>query len=323
MAPGVGGPNIDLPPPRLRPFEGDIAVRDLRRRLALEPDIVLEPPMRRQREPVAPWIGRLLFVLILAAIVAFCGALLTLPQAARPPSGGAASAVTPLLDTLPRAETAAQPARLVVESQRAFANEPLPLGVSLQAATGWETVTLVGLAKGTKLTAGTPLGLTGWQVAARDLGNAFAHAPKDFVGIMDAAIDLRSPRDRIMDSQIVRLEWVQKKEARPAPRLDPSTPPPLVQQLDPEEIAMLIRRAEDFLKTGDLSAARLFLRRAAGAGHAQAALVLGLTFDPAFLAEQGALGFAPDLAQARSWYERAVELGSSDAARRLERLARK
>jgi TPR repeat protein len=65
----------------------------------------------------------------------------------------------------------------------------------------------------------------------------------------------------------------------------------------------------------------LALRRAANSGHAPAALALGMTFDPFFLAEQGVLGFAAEPAQARSWYERAAELGSSEAPRRLERLA--
>jgi len=45
-----------------------------------------------------------------------------------------------------------------------------------------------------------------------------------------------------------------------------------------------------------------------------------VTFDPTFLAEHGVLGFAPDVAQARAWYERAIELGSTEAVRRLERL---
>jgi hypothetical protein len=323
MAPGIGGPNIDLPPPRLRPFEGDIAMRDLRRRLSLEPDIVPEPPLRKGGEPIAPWIGRFSLVLMVAAVATLGISLLTLPQAPPQPADGTIAPVTPQAEAPLREQSAAAPARLVVESQRTFANEPLPLGISLHDATGRETVTLVGLAKGTMLTAGTPLGLTGWQLQAREIGNAFAHAPKDFVGIMDAAIDLRSPRDRIMDSQIVRLEWVQRKEARLTPRLDSSKPPPVIQQLDPEEIATLVKRGEDFLKTGDVAAARLFLRRAAAAGHGPAALALGLTFDPAFLAEQGVLGFAPDLAQARSWYERAAELGSREAAQRLERLARR
>ena len=152
-----------------------------------------------------------------------------------------------------------------------------------------------------------------------------AYAPKDFVGVMDAAIDLRSPRDRLMDSQFVRLEWMPKKESRLTPTARAATGAtqaraPAIQLLDPDELATLMKRGEDFLKNGDIASARLILRRAANAGHAQAALALGVTFDPSFLAEQGVLGFAPDVAQARAWYERAAELGSSEAARRLERL---
>jgi hypothetical protein len=283
-------------------------------------------------------------VLGLAAIAAFAITLVTVPGEVR--TNGIAGAVVPLIEDLSRGST--PPVRLVVESQRGFANDPLPLGVALNETVGGEMLTLVGLANGTRLTAGSPLGLTGWQLAARDLGKAFAYAPKDFVGVMDAAVDLRSPRDRLMDSQIVRLEWVQKKETRLAPasklglepggtekpkleptklepmKLEPTKPEPskaVMQQLSAEEIATLVRRADDFLKMGDISAARLALRRAANSGHAPAALVLGMTYDPQFLAEQGVIGFAPEPAQARTWYERAVALGSTEAARRLERLA--
>jgi hypothetical protein len=47
-----------------------------------------------------------------------------------------------------------------------------------------------------------------------------------------------------------------------------------------------------------------------------------MTFDPVFLAQKGALGFAHDVAQAREWYDRAIKLGSTDAARHIERLAK-
>jgi TPR repeat protein len=160
-------------------------------------------------------------------------------------------------------------------------------------------------------------------VPARDLGRAFAYAPKDFVGVMDAAIDLRSAADRLMDSQVVRLEWIKKKPepvATVGPRLDSMAPSATVQPLDAEEIATLLRRGQDFLKTGDIASARLVLRRAANAGNAQAALALGASFDSVFLAELGVLGFAPDPAHARAWYQRAAELGSTEAPRRLERL---
>jgi hypothetical protein len=324
MAPGVGGPNIDLPPSRLRPFEGDVAIKELRRRLAFEPEVIPEPLRAPQRDSALSWFGRFLLILIMAAVVTFCATLLILPleqwqpQFASAPSVAAPRVATPSEDT-PQTASPAEPTRLIVENQRAFANDPLPLGVSINDSSGGETITLVGLAGGTKLTAGMPLGLTGWQMSARDLGNVYAYAPKDFVGIMDTAIDLRSARDRLVDSQIVRLEWLPRTQPRltqPSPKLAPAAP-----VLDAEEIAVLVKRGEEFLKTGDIAAARLLLRRAAAAGNAQAAFDLAITFDQPYLAQQGVLGFAPDLAQARAWYEKAAELGSQEASQRLEQLA--
>src|SRR5258708_27184702 len=58
MAPGIGGPNIELPPPRSAPFAGDVAIKDLRRRLSLDPDLLPQPPLQTPREFVLPWIGR-------------------------------------------------------------------------------------------------------------------------------------------------------------------------------------------------------------------------------------------------------------------------
>jgi hypothetical protein len=270
---------------------------------------------------VLPWVGRWLLVLGLAAGAGFGVRFVTLPHESLREGNTIVSTVRPLLDGIARPEPSMQPPRLVVESQRAFANEPLPLGISVDFSSGEETLTLVGLARGTTLTAGSPLGLTGWQLPARELGKTFAHAPKDFVGFMDAAIDLRSARDRLVDSQLVRLEWLPKKEApRLAPR-PPAGPTGDLQSLSPEEIASLIRHGEEFFKAGDVPSARIALRRAAQAGNARAALSLGATFDPFLLAEQGVIGFAPDPVQARLWYERAAELGAHEAPRRLERLA--
>jgi hypothetical protein len=92
--------------------------------------------------------------------------------------------------------------------------------------------------------------------------------------------------------------------------------------LDAEEIATLINRGTDSLKSGDLVSARLLLRRAAEAGSASAALMLGTTFDPLVIQQLGAIGVVPDVAQARQWYEKAVELGSEPASQRLAKLAR-
>jgi hypothetical protein len=90
--------------------------------------------------------------------------------------------------------------------------------------------------------------------------------------------------------------------------------------LDAEEIAALINRGTDSLKSGDLVSARLLLRRAAEAGSASAALMLGTTFDPLVIRQLGAIGVVPDVAQARQWYEKAAELGSDAASQRLAKL---
>jgi hypothetical protein len=104
-----------------------------------------------------------------------------------------------------------------------------------------------------------------------------------------------------------------------------SQPPPAqvggtAMRLDPEEIATLVNRGTDSLKSGNLASARLLLRRAAEAGSASAALMLGTTFDPLFIQQLGTIGVAPDVAQARQWYEQAAALGSEAASERLAKL---
>jgi TPR repeat protein len=74
------------------------------------------------------------------------------------------------------------------------------------------------------------------------------------------------------------------------------------------------------INDGDVTAARLAFR-CAESGDAQASLALGGTFDPLVLKNLGAVGVAADPAQARSWYQKAAELGSLDASQRLSQLA--
>jgi TPR repeat protein len=96
---------------------------------------------------------------------------------------------------------------------------------------------------------------------------------------------------------------------------------PSVRALDRDEIAVLYDRSQALIEQGDIASARLMLTRAAEAGDARAALALGTTYDPDVLRKLGVIGVAPDAAQAHAWYTKAVELGSPDAALRLERLA--
>jgi hypothetical protein len=213
-----------------------------------------------------------------------------------------------------------------VEDRQAFSNEGIALGISLDGAMGGEVALLTGLVTGTRLSVGSAFGANGWRLPARDLTQALAYAPKDFAGVMEGTVDVRTENDVLIDSRPIRLAWLPKQPEEPVreARLDTkeAVQPVAIPSLDAEELATLMRRGEEYLKTGDIAAARLILRRAANAGHAQAALALGATFDPVILAELGVLGFPPDPAQARSWYDKAARLGLDEAQRRLERLAR-
>jgi len=114
-----------------------------------------------------------------------------------------------------------------------------------------------------------------------------------------------------------------RSEQRPEPRPEPVPEgKPAPQPIDPSEVAALLKRGQDYLQNGDIVSARLMLRRAATAGDPHAALLLGATFDPFVLRDLGVLGFTPDPAQARTWYQRAADAGLPEASRRLERLVK-
>ena len=106
-----------------------------------------------------------------------------------------------------------------------------------------------------------------------------------------------------------------------APAADPPQAAAKPVTMAPDEIAMLVKRGKDFLNNGDISSARLLLRRAAEAGDAEAALAFGSTFDPAVIARLGAIGVEADSLKARQWYEKAAALGSNLASEQIAKLA--
>jgi hypothetical protein len=74
------------------------------------------------------------------------------------------------------------------------------------------------------------------------------------------------------------------------------------------------------LERGNIHAARKFFEHATAAGLAQSAVALAATYDPDELAKIKIVGLQPDIAMARKWYEKARELGASEAGERLRRL---
>jgi TPR repeat protein len=228
----------------------------------------------------------------------------------------------------------------LVETRRALQNETAPLGVALTAPLAQGAVVLRNVTPGARVAMGTALGGGAWRIALGDLPQAALGPPADFVGAMDVAVELLLADETVADRSMMRIEWApaagsspppaqsqaqpqSQALAAPEPDLRSAVPPPAGgPTLDRDELATLLKRGQDFLANGDLASARLVLRRAADGGDAQAALLLGSTFDPAMFKQLKVIGAAPDPAQARMWYQRAVELGSTEAVRRLEPLAR-
>jgi hypothetical protein len=108
--------------------------------------------------------------------------------------------------------------------------------------------------------------------------------------------------------------------AAAAPAAAPPVAAPPARKLDADELATLLNRAKGLLAAGDIPPARLLLERAADAQEASAALMLARTYDPDVLGTQDARNIIPDPATARAWYQKAAQLGSADAQRRLAQM---
>jgi hypothetical protein len=116
-------------------------------------------------------------------------------------------------------------------------------------------------------------------------------------------------------------ETIAVRQPAPAATAAPAPSVQITRKLDPGEIAMMVKQGEQFVAAGDMVAARVVFQRAAEAGDAAAAMALGATYDPLFLAKLSVLGVPADADKARGWYQKAKDLGSQEAPRRLELLA--
>lgn len=338
MAPNaIDQPHVWLRAPA-RVFEGDRAIRELRTRMALEPHLVPEPPQPSPRRSVLRRLIRLVAIMGFAAGAAYLVVLFGFPDettTADESNGALTSALaSKQIDWVASLLLSrASPVRLaVVESRRVTVNKSVPLAVTLTGDLDDGAVVVSGLAEGAQLSTGLGSDGGSWRVPLADLAQTILAPPSDFAGVMELTVELRSAGGAAMDRNTMRIEWMPARHALSASSpTQPGSDQTLRSEvsparsgnltLEPEEIATLVKRGEDFIANGDLASARLVLRRAAEGGDAQAALLLGSTYDPATFERLKVLGSAPDPVQARAWYQRAADLGSAEAVRRLEPLA--
>ena len=112
----------------------------------------------------------------------------------------------------------------------------------------------------------------------------------------------------------------------PPPRADVAVQRPQAAAPDAppvsDAVANLLARGDERLRSGDVIAARLFYEKAADAGNAHGALMMGAMYDPKFLASIGVYGLRGDEKAALAWYRRAGELGDPEAAKLAQDLPR-
>jgi hypothetical protein len=100
----------------------------------------------------------------------------------------------------------------------------------------------------------------------------------------------------------------------------PAVAAPPARHIDSDQLATMMQRAKSMLAVGDIASARLLLERVAEAPDANAALMLAQTYDPQVLGTSDVRNITPEPAKARAWYQKAAQLGSADAQRRLAQL---
>src|SRR5713101_6260055 len=264
-APSSGTTEAPEPPwkrkTRRSVFEGDVAVVELRSRLALAPERVPEPAVPISTVSTFAAVLRLMGgVLMAAAVAGDAGYLWGFRLSTKSPQLAPASDQANVL-----------PAR------------------STPAA---------------NLKASNP-------DSGRPSGPAAAIAP--------ARVDARGAAN-----DVTSLDAIQRpvpSAAAPRPILpSPASPRPAPAE-DASEIAAKMKIGAELMANGDITAARMMFQRAAEAGEAAGAFALAETYDPVVLRRLRLWGgIAPDVALARSWYEKARDLGSIAAPERIVRL---
>lgn len=308
-------------------FSGDVAVRELQRQVGLHPEKVPEPIKLGGERNTGRLVLRICAAIGAAAIAASAIVALPLLRSGANPEAIGSAIMALVVGGGKEAQLTAPEPHLLLRDDSGETNELLPVGIEIDGNRAGASIVLSGLAVDTQLSAGSPLGVGGWRLAASDLEGLQIRPPRDFIGAMNITVDLRLPDGRLADAKALHLEWVARPEAPPPAavpqaRSEPQ-PQPVALHLDPTEIAILLKRGQDCLKNGDLVSARLLLHRAAAAGSADGAFALAQTFDPAVIARIGAVGVSPDAAKAREWYQKAAQLGSSLATQQLANFEQK
>jgi hypothetical protein len=287
-------------------FEGDVAVQELRERMALSPDLPPEPPLR-DTGSVFGMVGRLAALVTVAAAGAYGFVWISTPRDQPDMRGFALAAYdNPAAPDGPGTPAALDGTSAANGSLTPAVFQPPPVPLAGQRADAPRLRDQAPPVARPQLLAPVP-----WPATENpDLIGKSREVPTTTTGV--------AARSAAPDED----DGAPPRRAMPAVTETPrASSAAASSRIGPEETATLLARGRTYLANGDVAAARLAFRRAAEGGDAQAALALGGTYDPLVLRSLGAVGVPADLAQARTWYQRAADLGARDAPQRLQQLA--
>jgi hypothetical protein len=219
-----------------------------------------------------------------------------------------AETVQPKHDVEDPSVTLTAPTTIEAEGDKA-----VPFGIALNSANPIpfrSTITIGGLPEGTTLSHGRPYGETEWTLRPDEISDLHLLLPKTASGHANLRIALVATDGTIIANAATQLNVAAADRKNT-----------LISRPDETGlIADLIAHGQKMVDVGYLPGARGYFQRAAEAGSADAAYALGTTYDPGFINDSGAQGIKGDVAEARSWYERARELGSQAAQEKLKEL---
>jgi hypothetical protein len=202
-------------------------------------------------------------------------------------------------------------------------------GVAIVAAVSGVAGYLSGFKLSTKMPELTPASRQANVLPALSTSVASVTASnRDFdppVASRTASIGLAPVNTRGAANPVTSVDAAQRPALLPTPpqTVSPSVAPrPPVAAEDASVIAAKMKIGVELMTYGEVAAARVMFQRVAEAGEGAGAFALAETYDPLVL---GGLrlreGIKPDLGLARTWYERARDLGSLEARDRISRLA--
>src|SRR6266851_1842713 len=162
-----------------------------------QPDIFAEAVARAERRQLESELVALIYA------VAF-------PTSQAPVEDGALSAQTTwqrLRSSLFPASPRKPAPTLIVRNNSGYINEPLELGVSVDASAPGMTVMIKSMPAGIRLTAGRPVSANEWRVPAQDISHTAIIPPTDFVGEMNLSAELYTADGATLVTTFVRLTW--------------------------------------------------------------------------------------------------------------------